>query len=212
MEIYVSIDGVLRNLIQKIDYHYRDYYLDRDEEETSAVLIDDDGNEIIEEEKEKFEYGFEGAITNNNVYNFYKFQSYEEYENFLYIEFPIEIFGHAGLSYATAVSDLNKFVYENTEHNVTLVGVDCYGKAKPSTLFFLSKNGCMVNNIKFINREEIGEAWENCDLWITDSQMIADGKSEDKKVVKFKTNFNELFTNPLEIDKLDNIKELLKNE
>ena len=28
MEIYISIDGVLRNTIQKLDYHYRDAYLD----------------------------------------------------------------------------------------------------------------------------------------------------------------------------------------
>ena len=28
MEIYISIDGVLRNTIQKLDYHYIDAYLD----------------------------------------------------------------------------------------------------------------------------------------------------------------------------------------
>ena len=211
MEIYVSIDGVLRNLIQKFDYHYRDYYLEREEDGT-AILIDDDGNEVIEEEKEKFDYGIEGAITNNNVFNTYKFQSFEEYENFLFIEYPIEIYGHAGLSYPTAVSDLNKLVYDNLlEYNITLVGVGEHGKAKPSTLFFLSKNGCMVNNIKFINEEDIKDAWKKCDVWITDSQMIANAMPKGKKIIKFKTNFNELFTNQIEIDKLDNIKEILQN-
>lgn len=209
MEIYVSINGVLRNLIQKFDYHYLDYFLNRDEE-GSAILIDDDGKEITEEEeKDDFEYGKEGTVTNNNIYNVYKFHSYEEFENFMYIEYPIEIFGHAGVSYPTAVSDLNKFIYENIDDNVTLVGVDEFGKAKPSTLFFLSKNGCMANNIKFINQEDIKEAWEKCDVWITDSQLIADAMPEGKKVIKFKTNFNELFTNPSEIDKLDDIKEII---
>ncbi len=28
MEIYISIDGVLRNTIAKFDYHYKDHYLD----------------------------------------------------------------------------------------------------------------------------------------------------------------------------------------
>lgn len=208
MEIYVSINGVLRNLIQKFDYHYRDYYLDR-EEDAPSILIDDNGNEVIEDEKkEPFEYGFEGTITNNNISDYYKFKSYEELEHFLYIEFPIEIFGHAGLSYNTAMSDLNKFVYDNLEHNITLIGVDEFGKAKPSTLFFLSKNGCMVNNIKFIKKEDISKTWTNCDIWITDHQMIADLMPEGKKVIKFKTKFNELFTNRQEIDKLDNIKKI----
>ena len=26
MEIFISIDGVLRNTIQKLEYHYKDYY------------------------------------------------------------------------------------------------------------------------------------------------------------------------------------------
>lgn len=207
MKIFVSIDGVLRNLIQKFDYHYKDYYLNS-EEETSAVLIDDNGNEIIEE-KEKFDYRIVGTVKENDIFAVYKFQSKEEYENFLFVEFPVEIFGHAGLSYATAVSDLNKFIHENKEHTVTLVGLDELGKAKPSTLFFLAKNGCLADNIKFIKSPNIGEIWNDCDIWITDSKKIADKMPEGKKVIKFKTNFNELFTNPTEIDKLDDIKEIL---
>jgi hypothetical protein len=209
MEIYISIDGVLRNLIQKFDYHYKDYFLER-EEENSPVLIDINGNEIKEiKEKIKFEYGIDGKIQNDNLLDYFKFQSMEEFENFLYIEYPIEIFGHAGISYSTAITDLNNVINKNKEHNFTIIGVDEFGKAKPSTLFFLSRNGCLCDNIKFIKSKDLEKIWENCDFWVTDSEKIIKSCPKDKKTIKFKTIYNEYFTNPQEIDKLTEINELL---
>ena len=133
MEIFISIDGVLRNTIQKFDYHYNEAYLAND------VELEGD-----------FEYGITQPIQNDNLLNSYKFQSQEEFEFFLFMEYPIEIFGHAGLSYSTTFSDLHKMLYENQEHTFTLIGLDELGKAKPATLFFLSKNGFLGNNIKFV--------------------------------------------------------------
>jgi hypothetical protein len=79
MEIYISMDGVLRNTIQKFDYHYNEAFFNSD------VIIE-------EEEKNDFEYGITEPIQNDNLLNSYKFQSKEEFENFIFIEYPIEIF------------------------------------------------------------------------------------------------------------------------
>jgi len=196
MEIFISINGVLRNLIQKFDYHYHDYFLSSD--------IEDD-------KEETFEYGKKGKVQNDNLLNYYKFQSKEELDNFIFIDYPIEIFGHAGISYNTAFTDLNKIIYENKEHNFTLIGLDELGKAKPATLFFLSKNGFMGNNIRFTMSTEIDDLWEKCDLWISDEKRIVDSCPKNKKVVKFNTDYNQHFTNTLEINKLTEInKEWLK--
>jgi hypothetical protein len=191
MEVYISIDGVLRNTIQKLDYHYGEAFLSSEfENETN------------------FEYGVTEPIHNNNLLNSYKFQSKEEFEFFLFIEYPIEIFGHAGLSYSTTFTDLNKLIYENQQHNITLVGLDELGKAKPATLFFLSKNGFLGSNIKFIKTDELKESWDKCDLWITDNKNVIDSCPKNKRVVKFNTKYNEHFTNPLEINKLTEIETL----
>jgi hypothetical protein len=136
MEIYISINGVLRNFIQKFDYHYQNYFLNSD-------MIED-------EEQETFEYAIKHPIQNDNLLKYYIFQSKEEYENFCFIEFPLEIFGHASTSYMGVVTDLNNLVYKYKDVNFTIVGLDEFGKAKSSTLFFLSKNGFLGNNIKFI--------------------------------------------------------------
>jgi hypothetical protein len=188
MEIFISIDGVIRNTIQKFDFHYKDSYLDSESEDT-------------------FEYNITEPIQNDNLLNSYKFQSQEEFEYFLFVEYPIEIFGHAGLSYSTTFTDLHKMIFDNPEHNFTLVGLDELGKAKPATLFFLSKNGFMGNNVKSIKTENLEENWNKCDVWITDCKKIVDTCPSDKVVIKFNTTYNQYFTNKKEITKLTEIQE-----
>jgi len=190
MEIFISIDGVLRNTIQKFDYHYKDAYLN--------VEFENENN---------FEYNITEPIQNNNLLNSYSFQSKEEFEFFLFIEYPIEIYGHAGISYPHVFTELNKIIYENTEHNITLIGLNELGKSKPATLFFLSKNGFLGNNIKFIKTEEIDKCWEQCDLWITDNIDIIKSKKA-KSSIKFNTDYNNFFTHEREINKLSEIKEI----
>ncbi len=192
MEIFISIDGVLRNIIQKFDYHYYDYYL----------------NSELENEEENFEYGKDGNVQNDNLLNYYKFQSKEEFENFIFIDFPIEIFGHAVQSYQGVINDLNNLIYGQKNHNFTLVGLDELGKAKPATLFFLSRHGCLSNNVKFISSSDIKKEWKKCDVWITDNKRIIDECPKNKKAVKFNTQYNEYFTNDLQIDKLVEIEKL----
>ncbi len=185
MEIFISIDGVLRNLIQKIEYHYKDAYLN------SEFIGEDD-----------FVYDIIKPINNNNLLDSFKYHSIEEFEYFLFVEYPIEIFGHAGIMYPNVVSELNKIIHENTQHNFTVIGLNEVGKAKPATLFFLSKNGFLGNTIKFIKSSDIESMWGMCDMWITDNKEIIDLKPEDKTAVKFNNDYNKYFTYQTEINKL----------
>ena len=189
MEIFVNIDGVLRNTLQKFDYHYKDYFLNTEPDS-----------------QENFDYGINGAVTTENILDTYKFQSEDEYLKFLYFDFPIEIFGHAGLSYNHASTDFNTLVFENKDINFTFVGLNEKGKAKPSTLFFLSRNGVICDNIKFSTPENIDELWDKCDIWITDDKRVVDKCPENKKVIKFNTFYNNHFTNTIEISKLSEIE------
>ena len=193
MEIFISIDGVIRNTIQKFDYHYNESYLADD------VTFEEDNN---------FEYGVVEPIQNDNLLNSYKFQSKEEFENFLFIEYPIEIFGHAGLSYSTTFTDLHKLIYDNPQHNFILIGLDELGKARPATLFFLSKNGFLGNNIKFSRTSNLDELWSACDMWITDNKNILDVAPDDKIGIKFQTTYNQYFTYGKEITKLNEIQDI----
>lgn len=190
MEILISIDGVLRNTIQKLEYHYNEAFLAAD------VELESD-----------FEYNISYPIQNDNLFNHFKFNSPEEFENFLFIEYPIEIFGHAGLSYSTTFTELHRLMYENQDNTYTLVGLDELGKAKPGTLFFLSKNGYLGNNIKFIRNSDINDMWSKYDAWITDNKQVIDACPDDKVAIKFNTTYNEYFTYKTEISKLSEINE-----
>lgn len=189
MEVFVSIDGVLRNMIQKFDYHYKDYFLNTESEN-----------------EETFEYDVKEPILNDNILNSYKFQSYDEFIKFLYFDFPIEIFGHAGLSYNQSATELNTLIFENPNITFTLIGLNEKGKAKPSTLFFLSRNGIICDNVKFSTIENIKQLWKECDMWITDDKKVINECPNNKRVIKFNTTFNNHFTNQLEINKLSEIK------
>jgi hypothetical protein len=190
MEIFVSIDGVLRNTIQKFDYHYKDYYLNTESTE-----------------EETFDYGINNSpISIKNLLESYRFQSIDEFNRFLYLDFPIEIYGHAGLSYNQSATDFNKLIFENPDVNFTIIGLSEKGKSKPASLFFLSKNGIMCDNIKFSKPENIKELWKKCDLWITDDVDVANQRPKNKMVIKFNTFYNNHFTNKQEINKLSEIE------
>lgn len=189
MKIYISIDGVLRNIINRFHYHYENAFIDVDETE----------------EGDSFEYKVIEPITNNNLSDHFIFQSKEQEDHFQYIEYPMELYGHSPVSYGNVNNDLNKIVYHHKDHEIFLVGLDELGKSRPATLFFLSRNGFMVDNIKFIKSENIDKEWETVDLWISDSEKILKAKPEGKEFILFKTKYNEHFTYEKIINKLSDI-------
>lgn len=197
MKINISIDGVLRNTIQKLEYIYSNELVDSETIPQQIIEIDEYDNEtIIEPEITDFEYKITEPIFNDNILNSFAFNSKEEYENFLYLEYQLEIFGHANISYPNAFNDLNSFILNHKDDEITLIGLDELGKAKPATLFFLAKNGCLVNNIKFIKSTGIKKEWRKCDMWITDNFSIIESKTNKrKKAILFSTEYNNNHNN-----------------
>jgi hypothetical protein len=191
MKIYISINGVLRDLIKKFDNHYNIEFIDE-------TVVDET----------QFKYEKSNEIYNDDLLKYYTFQSKEEYENFLYIEHPLEIFGHAPLSYSKSIYDLNKLIYDNPDHEFTVVGVDEMGKAKPATLFFLSKNWFLGDNVKFITKKQIKKEWKKCDVWVTDDISIIKSTPKKKMSIKFNTNYNTNFTHDKEITNINEVENL----
>jgi hypothetical protein len=187
MNIYISIDGVLRNFINRFHYHYEQAYID------------------VEESDDDFEYKVIEPLSNLNISDHFVFQSKEQQDYFQYIEYPMELYGHSPASYNGVNNDINKLVHENKEHTITLVGLDELGKSRAATFFFLSRNGIMVNNVKFVLTSELEKEWENVDLWISDSKKILDTKPENKKFILFQTKYNEHIECDNKIEKLNDL-------
>lgn len=194
MEVYISINGVLRNLIQKFEYHYQNNFIDAEVEVDENVI--------------PFDYKITEPIRNDNLLNSFSFQSKEEFNNFLFVHFPLEIFGHAPVSYPAVMMDLNKLIYGYPHINFTVVGMDEFGKAKSSTLFFLSKHSYLGNNIRFIRSEDIDKEWKKCDIWVTDNDEILSKCPKNKKALKFSTDYNANITYNNTINNLTKIEPL----
>jgi hypothetical protein len=117
----------------------------------------------------------------------------------------MELYGHSPVSYPNVYNEFNKFVFDYKDHDVYLVGLDEFAKAKPATFFFLARSGFMPNNVKFILSENISDEWNKADVWISDSKKILDLKPDNKEFILFETTYNNFFTYEKKINKLGDI-------
>ena len=79
-------------------------------------------------------------------------------------------------------------IEDDDEHQIEIVNREV-DKAIPSTLFFLSKNGSKIKNIRFVSSYK--NAWDNTDVIITACPKILETKPEDKISVKVNAPYNK---------------------
>lgn len=192
-KVFISITGPLRDTYTKFKQEYRKYYLETE--------IDSE-----EEESDNFEYGINEPIDSTDLLKHFNFHDDKELKYFMYIELVMEIFGHSSPPYNGVFNDLTE-LYKEKEWEITLVS-DELGKGKPSTLFYLSKNSCYLDNIKFYKKGQIEKLWESCDIWITSDPEILEKKPKNKKSVKVVTTYNENSDSDFKIENLWEVKTL----
>jgi hypothetical protein len=176
MRIAIEINGVLRNTIGKIEQTYQKFYIDKTEG------LDDE---------ESFKYGMTLPVTSLELKNHFNFQTDEDLYTFLYEEFPMEIFGHAQSTEYSTFNDLNE-VYLNLRDNHDLLIVsDEIGRSKPSSLFFLSKFGCLLEKVKFYSNSTINSMWDSVDVLLTSNPALLLEYPNGKTIIKYQTEYNK---------------------
>jgi hypothetical protein len=122
----------------------------------------------------------------------------------------MEIFGHAGSTETMTFNDLNNFYYNyRNEHEIIIVS-DEMGKSKPASLFFLSKFGCLVEKVKFYSHTTINSMWDEVDVLITANPELIQNHPQDKKIIKFNTNYNNNTDCEYEISSIKELNEKIK--
>lgn len=200
LRIGIEINGVLRDTLGKIGQTYEKFFL------TST--------EGIEENEEDFKYEKISDLSTLDISKHLKFKSDEELYEFLYEEFPMEIFGHAQSTEYSTFNDLNDIYIKYRNEFDFLIVSDEIGKSKPASLFFLSKFGCLLEKIKFYSNLTIDNMWDEVDVLITSNPDLLLNHPENKKVIKYETTYNketkvdDVITNlnelSLKIEKLKN--------
>ena len=182
MKIGITLNEVLRDFISQLKYVYKKYY--------NEDLIDTE-------------------ITDWDLIKFFKFNDKEGLNNFLYSSAALEIFGHADQLHNNIMNDLNSFIaniIDEEEHEVFLISRDAH-KARPATLFFLTKLGFTGNNIKFVL--DTTKKWDDIDILITANPIALESKPEGKISVKVNTTYNVDIESDYEVDTL---LEVINNE
>jgi len=210
MRIAFDVNGVLRDTFLKSEQIYQKFYIDEfDREKTSSF---NEETEEFEEDKindEYFEYSLNLPVTSlDNLEEHFKFPNKDDLFNFFYIDFPMQIFGHAPSVSANTFNILNEIYEELRDDHEILVVSDEIQKSKPATLFFLSKYGCLVEKIKFYSNITINDMWNEVDIFITANPNLIKNPLSGKTIVKYETSYNEDIKSDYTIKDLKEIKEL----
>ena len=188
--IGVELNHVVRNINKQIiKYYAKEYAPDVDPDDI------DDREDVLK--------------------TFAKFDSKYERNNFLFIDYPYEIFGCANTmekklavkitNWLTDISniedeDIRIIFYSMNEEAITI----------QSTFFFLSKIGTRVRKVIF--PKSIEEVWEECDVVITARDEFFEKEiPEGKKVVLINRPFNKDFKDKAFLN-YDNLSEIITDE
>ena len=140
----------------------------------------------------------------NNDINPYALEESFDDEIFDFIgENIIEIFGFAKESERGIISYCNTLQNKYEEHQFYII-CNGFGTIIPSTLHFLCKMNCDIQN--YIFRKNSIDLWEEVDMIITDSPFLLENKPENKKIVKVIKNFNLNYKSDYSINNLLDIE------
>lgn len=125
---------------------------------------------------------------------FCKFESKYQKNNFLYIDYPYEIFGCANTSEKKLATKITTWLSEITniedeDIRIVFYSLDEDALTIQSTFFFLSKIGTRVRKVIF--PKSIEELWSECDVVITARNEFFEKEiPENKKVILINRDFN----------------------
>jgi hypothetical protein len=210
MRIGIEINGVLRDTIGKFTQLYEKHMIEEKDHDGKTFELDMSGNTEELVSKEEFKYGILSDVTSLNLMDHFRFNDDNELYSFMYEDFAMQIFGHAGSTETFTFNDLNEIYHKYRDKNELLIVSDEMGKSKPASLFFLSKFGCLLEKIKFYSNLTKNVMWNEIDVLLTSNPDLILEKPKDKIVVKYNTIYNKNINCEYEISSLKEFDEILQ--
>jgi hypothetical protein len=211
-KIGIDVNGVLRDTIGKFEQLYTKHLVEKDDEEflNATYQLDLNGNPILIENKvDDFDYKKISEVTTLKLDDHFTFKNEDELFSFIYEEYAMELFGHAPSTEMTTFNILNDFYHENRDNNELLIVSNEIGKSKPSTLFFLSKFGCLLEKVVFFSEVTKDDMWKQVDILLTANPSLLLEKHDDKIVIKFETTYNKHIDSEYTILSLSELSQII---
>jgi hypothetical protein len=209
MRIAFDINGVLRDTFLKAEQLYQKFYIDEFEEEKTSSYNEETEEFTEEIVKDDFKYELNLPVKSlDNLEDHFRFKDKEDLFNFFYVDFPMQIFGHAPSISGNTFNVLNDIYEELRDDHELLIVSDEIQKSKPASLFFLSKYGSLIEKIKFYSNITIDSMWDEVDILVTANPNHILNSPEGKTIIKYKTTYNEDIDSKFTIENLEDFKEL----
>jgi hypothetical protein len=209
--IGIEINGVLRDTIGKFTQVYEKHMVEESDDENKTYEIDLSGNTKENTTENNFEYKIINEVTSLELMSHFTFKDSDELYSFMYEDFVMQIFGHAGSTETFTFNDLNDFYINFRDDYEIIIVSDEMGRSKPASLFFLSKFGCLVENIKFYSNSTLQNLWDSLDILVSANPKLIENAPENKTVIKYETPYNKNVTCEYEITELKKLNEIIKN-
>lgn len=160
-------------------------------------VLRDINSQILKYYKKDINKEFDDKNIDKNVTNFIdkiKFSSKKAKSDFMYVDYPYEIFGCAKTMQRNLSVMLNNLIasfsdIDDENYELCLFSLKEKGLSIQSTYYFLSKIGSRAREMYFPKKGE--EMWDKCDVIVTTNKHIVNSKPVGKKVVLIKTNDNQ---------------------
>jgi hypothetical protein len=209
MKIGIEINGVLRDTIGKFTQIYEKHLIDEIESNNPTYLMDLSGNTEVALLDDPFKYEKLSDVTSLNLLDHFSFPSKDDLYSFMYEEYTMELFGHAPSTEMMSFNILND-IYHNLRDKYDLMIVsDEIGRSKPSSLFFLSKFGCLLEKVFFYSEVTKNDMWNSVDILLTANPDLLLNKPSNKIVIKYETEFNKNIESEYTIKSLSEFEDKL---
>ncbi len=209
--IGIEINGVLRDTIGKFTQVYEKHMIEESDDNNKTYEIDLSGNTEENTVENDFEYKIINDVTSLELMSHFAFKDSDELYSFMYEDFVMQIFGHAGSTETFTFNELNDFYINYRDEYEIVIVSDEMGRSKPASLFFLSKFGCLIENIKFYSNSTLQNMWNGLDIIVSANPKLIENAPNNKTVIKYKTSYNKDVTCEYEIDELKKLNEIIKN-
>lgn len=176
MKFAFDTDEVFRDTLNKMIAVYEKFFIE---------------DYVYEEGEEEFKYEIIKPITSYNFSDHFKFPSEGEYINFMYMDFPMNICGHAPSISANTFNTLSTIQKTTLKKKDKLsIIAKAIAKQKPATLFFLSKYGTEVDEVVFYNKKNLKKMWNKFDVIVTANPDLLECKPKNKISIKVESSYN----------------------